>query len=111
MFNRSDIMKAAWAEARQLLWSERGFHRRLTARSYIGRGMRHAWACARATLVRRQSAHAAYLALGLTVAKLKAAILCLECKDRLFPSDFQELDRLNSALRLADEFEAPALAA
>lgn len=36
-----------------------------------------------------------------TVAEVQSAILSLECKDRLFPSDFQELDCLKYALRRA----------
>lgn len=102
MFDRSSIMKAAWAEARQLLWSERGLHHGLTARSYIGRGMRHAWACVRAAFANRQSARAAFLALGRTAAEIKAAILCLECKDRLTGPDWQALHALHSELRAAE---------
>lgn len=94
------------SEARQLLWSERGFHKGLTARSYIGRGMRHAWACVRAAVASRQSARAAFLALGRTATEIKAAILCLECKDRLTGPDWQALHKLHSELRAAEHAAA-----
>ena len=95
MFNRTEIMKAAWAS--HLSIGAETLARLTLAKRRIrfASCLRNAWDKA------KSAARAARVVVVTEFERLTTAIWMLECKDRLSSQDFQELDRLRAERRAA----------
>ncbi|MGV6840447.1 MAG: hypothetical protein ACWA40_09670 [Planktomarina sp.] len=93
MYNRSEIMKAAWDGVRNMKFKDHAARLRAFARE-----LRQAWFNAKMAVHRAQMS---------AVDRIREAILSLESKDRLTPRDWAELSRLRGELAKAREQERP----
>lgn len=107
MFNRSEIMTAAWVIVRRFKGNDE------TPGQRLSRALRCVWWDAKQNARRareaaaRAAAHVAQFA-GLTAAQLRANLFAFECKDSLRGSDWTRLDAMRAALREAVAREALA---
>lgn len=99
-YDRTAILKAAWAIVRGADVARYGL------RLILRNALRCAWSDAKRAVAeaRRQAEALARAARPRTEAeRIAEEILCLECKDRLSPSDWQTLASLRTALRIAQD--------
>ncbi|MEM6307935.1 MAG: hypothetical protein AAF701_08110 [Pseudomonadota bacterium] len=87
MFNKSEIMKAAWDSMRNMKFADHAARMR-----WFSRQLKQAWFDAKMALHRAQIS---------TADRIREAILCLDCKDRPTARDHAELARLRNALTQA----------
>jgi len=92
--DRKEVFRLAWAWAKQDLWAARAPASAL--RGYFRAALVRAWADVKARAARRAAAAAVRPA-----SEIRADIITLECKDRLYGADWSRLNALHVELRAA----------
>lgn len=94
--DRKEVFNLAWAWAKQDLWAARAPASAL--RRFFCAALVRAWADVKARAARRAAAAAAAVR---PASEVRADILTLECKDRLYGADWSRLNALHVELRAA----------